>query len=402
MQDSTARVIHAAARDGSSVRGGVSILAEITAGVASGGDIGALLQRFLEPVAQLAGAHAGAVRVLSDDGERLELVSAFGLSPAFVDAEQAVERQCGHCGSAADGRPVLWSSDVRACAARRGAAAFGDGCEHLLAVALQHRGRVLGVYNLFFADAEEPAPQVQAILKSIGELLGLALNNARLEAERLQAELAQERQQIAAEVHDSLAQGLAFVKLRLPLLEDALRAHDEARALRYCDELRRTVSEAHAELRGIIGQLREPVDPRGLAHALQASAERLRREGGVALLIDNALPALRLAPAQEAQVSRVVQEALTNIARHAQARHAWLQVAPAAEGGVEIVVDDDGVGPAGAAQAAGAHYGVQIMRERARRIGGRLEIEARRGGGTRVRLLFAPAVPRPAPEGAIG
>ncbi len=66
------------------------------------------------------------------------------------------------------------------------------------------------------------------------------------------------------------------------------------------------------------------------------------------------------------------------------------------------MVDDDGIGPAGAAQAAGAHYGVQIMRERARRIGGRLDIEARRGGGTRVRLHFVPALPRPAAEGAVG
>ncbi|MBN8510739.1 MAG: GAF domain-containing protein [Burkholderiales bacterium] len=390
MQDPGLRPNHAIAHDGAGARGGASILAEITADVAGGGDIGALLQRFLEPIVRLAGAHAGAVRVLSDDDERLELVSAFGLPPAFVDAEQAVDRHCGHCGIAADGQPVLWSSDVRACAAMRGAAAFGDGRDHLLAVPLQHRGRVLGVYNLFFADAEEPAPRVQAILKSIGELLGLALNNARLEAEHLQAELTEERQQIAAEVHDSLAQGLAFVKLRLPLLEDALRAHDEARALQYCDELRRTVSEAHAELRSIIGHLRAPVDPQGLAHALQASAERFRREGGVALQLDNALPALRLEPAQEVQVARVVQEALTNIARHAQARHAWLQVAPTAEGGVEIVVDDDGIGPAGAARAAGAHYGLQIMRERAQRIGGRLDIEPRQGGGTRVRLQFAP------------
>jgi two-component system nitrate/nitrite sensor histidine kinase NarX len=395
-------VIQAPARDGSAVRGGASILAEITAGVASGGDIGALLQRFLEPIVHLAGARAGAVRVLSDDGERLELVSAFGLSPAFVDAEQAVDRHCGHCGAAADGEPVLWSSDVRACAARRGVAAFGDGRDHLLAVPLQHRGRVLGVYNLFFADAVEPAPPVQSILRSVGDLLGLALNNARLEAEHLQAELAEERQQIAAEVHDSLAQGLAFVKLRLPLLEDAVRAHDEARALQYCDELRRTVSEAHTDLRSIIGHLRAPVDPHGLAHALQAGAERFRREGGVALQIDNALPALQLAPAQGAQVARVVQEALTNVARHAQARHVWVHVAAAPEGRVEIVVDDDGVGPAGAALAAGAHYGVQIMRERAQRIGGRLDIEPRRGGGTRVRLLFAPAAPQPAAAGAAG
>jgi two-component system nitrate/nitrite sensor histidine kinase NarX len=256
------------------------------------------------------------------------------------------------------------------------------------------------VYNLFFGDAGEPAPQVQSMLKSIGELLGLALNNARLEAEHLRAQLASERQQIAAEVHDSLAQGLAFVKLRLPLLEDAVRAHDDARALQYCDEVRRTVSEAHTDLRSIIGHLRAPVDPHGLAHALQAGAERLQREGGIALQVRNALPALQLAPEQEAQVFRVVQEALTNVARHAQARNAWLQVTPTADGRIEIVVDDDGVGPAGAARAADLHHGIDIMRERARRIGGQVDIGPRQGGGTRVCLRFAPAMPQPAAAGA--
>lgn len=376
-------------------RGSAAILSEIAAGVASGGDLGTLLQRFLEPIVRLAGAQAGAVRVLSNDGERLQLVSAIGLPPELFNQELAVDRHCGHCGIAADGRPLVWAADLRACAARSGGW-FSEAGRRLLAVPLRHRDRVLGVYNLFFSGADEPEAEVQAILKSIGELLGLALNNARLETEHLRSTLAQERQAMAAEVHDSLAQSLAFVKMRLPLLEDALRSHDEARALHYCAELRDTVRQAHAALRGIVTDLRAPMDPHGLTHALRDSVERFRRSSGVELHFRNELPGLHLAQDQETHVFHVVQEALANIAHHASARQAWLHIGAGPAGGIEIVIDDDGVGLA--APAGSTHHGLDIMRERARRIGGRLDVGPRGGGGTRVRLSLAPATA--AAEGA--
>ena len=199
-------------------------------------------------------------------------------------------------------------------------------------MSLQHRGRTLGVYNLFFADAEEPSPEIQSILRSIGELLGLALNNARLEQENMRSTLMAERQMMAAEVHDSLAQSLAFAKMRMPLLHDAMLAHDDARAQRYYDEVRRAMTEAHASLRGILTHFRVPMDPQGLVHALGASAEDFRRSTGTELDFVNELPGLKLSAEQETQVFHIVQEALTNVARHANAQHAQLAHCPGPAG----------------------------------------------------------------------
>jgi two-component system nitrate/nitrite sensor histidine kinase NarX len=369
------------------------ILAEITAGVAAGDDLDALLQRLLTPIVRLSGAQAGAVRVLSEDGQRLELVSVLGLPDNVCGHERTVDRHCGPCGTAADGAPVVWASNLDACARHSPGSFFGQGCQRLLALPLRHRGRTLGVYNLFFAGGDEPEAEVMALLRSIGELLGLALDNARLERESLRATLMQERQQMAAEVHDSLAQSIAFVKMRVPLLQDALQAHDDARAQRYCEELRGVASQAHASLRGILTQMRAPMDPLGLAHALQATTEQFRRRSSAALDYVNHLPDLRLAPDQEAQVFHIVQEALNNVARHAGARHARLHIGPAAPGNVLVEIDDDGAGLPPAGSAASSHYGLEIMGERARRLGGRLELGPRDGGGTRVRLVFplAPA-----------
>jgi two-component system, NarL family, nitrate/nitrite sensor histidine kinase NarX len=193
---------------------------------------------------------------------------------------------------------------------------------------------------------------------------------------------------MAAEVHDSVAQSLAFVKMRMPLLHDAVRGPDKALALRYCDEVRSAVSEAHSSLRGVLAQFRSPMDPLGLVHALDAATQAFRRQAGAQLDFVNELPDLKLAAGDEAQVFHIVQEALNNVARHAQARQVRLRMARGRGDEVEVVVEDDGAGlPAGPA-GGGSHYGLEIMRERARRIGGTLEIGPREGGGTRVRLRF--------------
>lgn len=365
-----------------------ALLGAIAAGLATGGDdVGPLLERFLEPIMRLAGAQAGAVRVLSAAGDRLELVSSIGLPAELRAPGASAHRHCGHCGDAADGQPLVWATDLRACAERSGSRYFGEGCQRLLAVPLTYRGRTLGVYNLFFDGNREPSAEVQQILRSVGELLGLALNNARLEQDHLRATLMHERQAMAAEVHDSLGQSLAYVKMRLPLLQDAVRAGDRGRAEQFLDDVRFTVSQAHASVRGIITHLRAPMDPQGLLHALGASADHFRRSTGAELDFVNELPDLALSPEQEIQVFHIVQEALSNVARHAGAQHARLHIGPAGDSDVQVVVEDDGAGLP-ARRGGGSHYGMEIMAERARRLGGALEVGTRPGGGTRVTLTF--------------
>ena len=130
---------------------------------------------------------------------------------------------------------------------------------------LRHRDRVLGIYNLFFADEAAARPGDMAVLRSVGELLGLALHNARLERENLRAAVLHERQMLADEVHDSVAQTLYLMKMRLPLLHDAHACRRRAA----CAEVPRRpaprVSDAHASLREIITHFRTPHGPAGPA-----------------------------------------------------------------------------------------------------------------------------------------
>jgi two-component system nitrate/nitrite sensor histidine kinase NarX len=153
--------------------------------------------------------------------------------------------------------------------------------------------------------------------------------------------------------------------------------------------VRAAVSQAHSSLRSVLVHLRSPMDPAGLAHALDVTAQTFRRSSGAELDFVNEMPGLSFSPEQETQVFHIVQEALTNVARHARARHARLHLAPLGDGLLQVVVEDDGTGLPPTAAEGGAHYGLEIMLERARRLGGTLQVGPRDGGGTRVQLRFA-------------
>lgn len=367
------------------------LLAELTAGLAAGDDLEALLQRFLEPLLRLSGAKAGAVRTLSDDGTHMRLLGSVGLDQDLLAGEREVERDCGVCGQALAGAPAVWTDDLRLCVKHNAGEFIGHGFDSVTAVPLRYRDQVLGVVNLFYARGTPPRTEVAALLRPVGELLGLALHHARLEREQLRAAVLHERQMLAGEVHDAVAQTLVYMKMRLPLLHDALIAHDDARALKYQDDLRQAVSDAHASLRQILTHFRTRMDPKGLLHALRGLQAGYLDRHGIRLVVDSRAAALHLSVEQELQVFHIVQEALANVARHSRARQAHVAVHRVG-GDLHVVVEDDGAGISAAglhgAEPAedGAHFGLDIMRERAQRLGGTLAVQARDGGGTCVRL----------------
>lgn len=367
--------------------GQAAILRDLASDLAATDDLPELLMRFLVPLLRMAGADAGAVRAISQDGGQLHLVSSVGLTGPALRGAWTAHRDCGACGSAATTNAATWANGQAGCPQLGVSGHTSGDFQRMLAVPLKHRDQVLGVYNLFFLRAQGPGPEVLAVLESVGSVLGLALNNARLEQAHLRAAVTHERQSMAAEVHDSIAQTLAFVKLRMPLLHAAIIEHDEPAALRYSADVRRAVTDAHAAVRELLTNFRAPVDPLGLRHALQSGIDEFESATGIELVFEDRAPGLGLSSSQETQLFRIVQEALTNIAKHARAQRSWLTIVRR-DDGVEIVVEDDGqgFGPTGAADAGESHYGIDIMRQRTAKLGGEIEFGPRGGGGTRVRL----------------
>jgi len=358
-------------------------------------DLELLLQRFLDAIVDLAGAQAGAVRVMTDDGQHMRLVAQQGLPAAVQQAERLVKRDCGMCGVAATADVLGWVADARSCVQSGPKTYFGVQCMGVLAIPMSHAHQVLGVYTLFFEAKTEVDPATSTILRLIGQLLGLALHNARIERERLRLTVLKERQEMVNEVHDSIAQTLAYARMRLPLLKDAMLAHDDSKSIKYFSDLKQAVGEVHDNLREVMTYFRTRMDPLGLLHALEGVAHGYFERTGITLQIRNTVQNLNLHDVQEVEVFHIVQESLANIAKHSMAQNALISIHKTPEW-LEFVIEDDGLGPSGSTsshaatahgQSGSTHLGLEIMHSRAQRLGGHLEIGERVGGGTRVRLL---------------
>ncbi|MEJ7794942.1 MAG: ATP-binding protein [Nocardioides sp.] len=192
-----------------------------------------------------------------------------------------------------------------------------------------------------------------------------------------------ERAKIAADVHDDSVQALAVVDLQLGLLRRRL-ANVDSEALGTLDQLHETVRGVTERLRHLLFDLDSPAQRSNLRTALEEAA---------GMLFD---PALRwrvecedgvdLPESPRVVAHRMAKEAMVNIGKHARATTAVVTVRRA-DGGVEVEVADDGIGiEPGDLEVRPGHRGLSDMRDRAAIAGGRVVVERRPGGGTRVRL----------------
>lgn len=371
----------------------LSILYDVAASINISRDLDDLLTRFLHTLKEVVGARAAAVRLLTRDGQ-MRLVSSLGLDDDMVEREQVLPAQSCLCGQAVSGKEILYQADMLPCSKRVGRAFFGRGEGELamLVVPLQYRGRTLGVYNLYVDKAiYEDRTDLRELFTSIGRHLGMAIDKARVDEETNRLSIMEERTRLAHELHDSLAQTLASVRFQVRVLDETLHQGDEAAVWQELERIENSVDEANTELRELIAHFRTPMDKRGLIPAIEQTIERFRQSSGtVKVFLQKEWPSQPLPPEYEVQVLRIVQEALANIRKHAQAQTVRVMLRADSGDVFRVLVEDDGVGMVERArsEAPGNHVGLSIMEDRARRLGGKLRVESEPGEGVRVVLTF--------------
>jgi signal transduction histidine kinase len=258
-----------------------------------------------------------------------------------------------------------------------------------LGVPIVSRGGVIGAFYLTEKEgADEFSDDDERCIEMLAAHAAVAIENARLFERSRELSIAEERNRLARDLHDSVTQKLFGVVLTAEAAATLLDQEPDV-AREQLQRLKQLAQDAMEELRSLIFELRPPaLETEGLATTLRKHVDVLRRayrfEIGLQIVGSPDLPS-----GAEGDVFRIAQEALQNALRHSQAQRVDVQL-DARDGGLTLVVSDDGIGFEPAAPALRSRrLGLTSMEERARAVGGRLEIESAPGAGTTVRLEVA-------------
>jgi signal transduction histidine kinase len=367
-------------------------------------DLAGTLERALEVVLEITGLSAGWILLLPQVGSEPVLSSSAGLTQDIVEGLAGFRPPDCECAKVLVSRqPMVVHPLHTDCPIRRLELRNGRPVTCHATVPLLTRSEALGVLNLASDDLVSFDEQELALLGAIGRQLGLAVENARLWeglkqrdqlrrqfVEQALAAQEEERKRIARELHDQIGQALTSLLLTLRALEDeADRSEEPSVSSVRLQEVKAIVADTLDGVRDLALGLRPSVlDDLGLVPALRRVVRTFNTRHALAIDFQPVrLEGVRLPPAVETALYRIVQEALTNVVQHASASRVSLLLEARADT-VTLIVEDDGLGFQVDSLMHGAAdkrwLGLYGMRERAELLGGMLTVESAPGAGTTV------------------
>lgn len=379
-----------------------ALLADIVATVTSGLKLDDLAQGVARIITDATDTDVCFVHLLDDQGDRLVL---YGATPPFDALAGRITLPIGEGVAgwvAAHGEPAVLDDKFADPRYLYIAELRGEEFASMASVPMRGpSGELVGVLNVHSRERRHFSPADVTTLQSIGNLMAGAVENARLHrrlterehareqfAERLIAAQEQERSRLAGEIHDGISQRIVGLSYHLTAAARAV-GRDDTFVSEQITAARRLAADALDETRDAIAGLRPSVlDDLGLAAGIESLVRSLA-DIEVELQVEEcALP-----DHVETAIYRIAQEAIQNVAKHAEAAHLEVRLSVGEHGtGALLVVADDGLGFDPAARREGLvpdttgriAYGLTGMRERADLVGARLQVTSRPGGGTTI------------------
>jgi two-component system NarL family sensor kinase len=352
-------------------------------------DLARALATTLRHVAELLGLETGWVWLLDEATGEPYLAAAHDLPPALANYPHRMEGDC-YCLDTFRAGDLAGAANINVvtCSRLKWLKGGTRGLRYHASVPLYAHGAEVGVLNVASTDWRELSAEDLRLLHTIGDMLGIAVERARLFDQSVRLGAAEERNRLAREIHDTLAQDLSGIALQLETADALLEGGADRERAR--DAVRRALDLARDGLRdarrSVLDLRAAPLEGRTLAEALADLVRAVEEHTGAEVTFDVVGASRPLPPRIEAGAYRIAREALVNVARHAEATIVEVSLAATPEE-LRLVVADDGRGfdPGG---LPSGRFGLQGMSERARLLGGRLKLSSGVGEGTRVEAVL--------------
>ncbi len=363
----------------------LAILNAVATALNASVDLSESLEAALSHVGDLLGLRAGWVWLLRDEDGAPYLAATRNLPPGLAHRPESMEGGCYCLDSFRAGKLGGTANvSVVTCSRLKWLTEGTEGLQFHASIPLHARGEELGVMNVASPEWRRLTPDELRLLHTIGEMVSTAVERARLYQGSLEAGAIEERNRIAREIHDTLAQGLSATAMQLDTAEALLDRDGNPERIRTSvrralDGTRRNLEEAR---RSVLDLRAAPLEGRTLGDALEALAEERNGPDSPEIAVRVVGGARPLPARLETAFFRIAQEALSNACQHSEADRVTVELVSSPEG-VSLTIEDDGKGFDGVPTRPG-RYGLVGMRERMRLVDGDLEVRSETGQGTRI------------------
>lgn len=286
---------------------------------------------------------------------------------------------------------AITDCSTRSCDNCKGSAAFSS----ISRISLNEKFPIVrndtnyGVITVRSQSLEPLESWQEQLLRSVADQFALALSLTVQKEQEHRLAMLSERTVIARELHDSLAQALSYLKIQVTRLQKSKDKERYDLQQPIIDELREGLSSAYRQLRELLTTFRLKMDTGGLKTALDNTVQQLQERTGMNISLHYQVTDLPLSPTEEIHLLQIVREATQNSINHSCGKSVDVRLTMLDDKSIELTVDDDGIGIPDSPEKLN-HYGLAIMNERSRQLGGDVRILAREDGGTRVRFDFKP------------
>lgn len=363
----------------------LSILNAIAENLNRSVDLDETLRSTLSQVVELFDLQTGWIWLLQEENMASYLAAAQNLPPALTKKPERMEGSC-YCLDTFQMGDLDGAANVNVitCSRLKWLSEGTGGLRYHASIPLYAHGKKLGVLNVASRDWRELSPEDLRLLYTIGDLLGIAIERARLFQQSARAGALEERNRLAREIHDTIAQGLTGIALHLETADALLEAGAETEKTRGFVQhaLKMTRTNLDEARRSVLDLRAAPLENRTLAEAMQALAEAYQNRLKIKVIF-SAVGKHHPLPVQvETGLYRVAQEALTNVQKHTEAKKITIQLITTPDR-VQLIVTDDGQGFEPDKFSPG-HFGLIGLNERVKLLGGQFRLQSSPGQGTRV------------------
>ncbi|MDP2783640.1 MAG: type IV pili methyl-accepting chemotaxis transducer N-terminal domain-containing protein [Sulfurimicrobium sp.] len=365
----------------------LALLYEITAFLNEPAAVEDICRRFIRRVMVQFAAQGGAVRLVDAKSQKIHLVVTEGLSEVFARKESCLNMGECLCGGAASTQTPAFFDLMQPTEMKLMYNCRDEGYRLVSVFTIRVKKRLIGIFNLYFHKARGFTPMEVQLLETVGQHLGAAIEGQRLVSREKEMAISEERNLLAQELHDSIAQGLAFLNIQIQMLEESLRKGNEREVTEGLSHIREGVQESYDDVRELLVHFRTRVHQADLEGAIRGTLEKFEGQTGIKTTLSVSGTGTPLDTSNETQALHIVQEALSNVRKHAGASAVTVEISR--HGDCAISVRDNGRGFNPDLQPGDSHVGISIMKERAHRIGGQLEILSTPGAGTEIRLTLS-------------